>query len=166
MTRYQIGSGYIELDDKGRIIRLESWEGRNILAESGPLFRLGAGGKVLEPLLAQVCPKGLRFGFDGGRSLDTLMEQKDGYLRITVTRVEGGGLENIMFGPVLTSLDETIGDVVGVVQGGGTVLGVTALNIMTLPGFPREYPLPPATDSGRVLSLLSVDAFSIYDSAA
>ncbi len=94
------------------------------------------------------------------------MTQLEGYLRVTVTRAEGEGLENILFGPVLTSLDETIGDVVGVVQGQRTAIGVMALNMMTLPGFPREYPLHPAADTKRVLSMLSVDAFSIYDSAA
>lgn len=102
----------------------------------------------------------------GGGYLDAALEQKAGYLRVTVTEVRCRGLENILFGPVFTCLDETIGDVVGVVQGGGAALGVTALNIMTLPGFPREYPLPTAGDSRRVLSVLSVDAFSMYDSAA
>lgn len=139
---------------------------KDILSESGPLFRPGADKEVLEPIRMETDEKGMRFHFAGGRSMDAAVEQRDGYLRVTVARIEGEGLENVMFGPVQTCLDETIGDVVGVVQGEGMALGVTALNIMTLPGFPREYPLPSAADGDRVLSMLSVDAFSVYDSAA
>ena len=162
----QIGSGRIQLDGQGRVIRLESAEGKNLLDESGPLFRLGIDGAEIDPIRAESLPGGVGFHFPEGGYLEALLEEKDGYLRIKVTQAEAAGLENILFGPLLTCLDETIGDVVGVVQGGGTALGLTALNIATLPGFPREYPLHPAADPRRVLSMLSVDAFSPYDSAA
>lgn len=166
MVQYRIGDGLIELDERGYISRLETSEGKKLLTESGSFFRLGREGNVQDSIRAEAIQQGMRFHFPNGGCLEAAMIQMEGYLRVTVTRVEGDGIENILFGPVMTSLDETIGDVVGVVQGQGTAIGVSALNMMTLPGFPREYPLHPAVDTERVLSMLSVDAFSIYDSAA
>lgn len=166
MVQYKIGDGLIELDRRGYISRLETEEGKNLLTESGPFFRMGTKGEVQCPVGAEVTSQGMEFHFPNGGCLEASLTQMEGYLRVTVTRAEGAELENILLGPILTCLDEIVGDVVGVVQGQGTAVGVTALNMMTMPGFPREYPLHPRADAKRVLSMLSVDAFSIYDSAA
>ena len=41
-------------------------------------------------------------------------------------------------GPIVTSLNEVVGDVIGVVQGGIAAIGIQALNVKTLAGFPYE----------------------------
>lgn len=38
----------------------------------------------------------------------------------------------------MTSLNEVVGDVIGVIQGGMAAIGIQALNVKTLSGFPHE----------------------------
>ncbi|MDD7740706.1 MAG: hypothetical protein PUJ62_11725 [Lachnospiraceae bacterium] len=74
----------------------------------------------------------------------------------------------LAIGPVLTTLKDVVGDVVGVVQGGKAAIGIQALNIKTLPGFPYETEksvLYKRTEPTSVLTVSSLDysAMAAYE---
>lgn len=58
----------------------------------------------------------------------------------TVFEVEEcpGTIEFLKIGPIITTLKDVVGDVVGVVQGGDAAVGIQGLNTKTLSGFPYE----------------------------
>ena len=74
--------------------------------------------KMEEPLVMQVTEKETYTVF-------TVLECPDSF-------------DFLEIGPVVTKLNETVGDVVGVVQGGMAAVGIQALNVKTLAGFPYE----------------------------
>ena len=45
----------------------------------------------------------------------------------------------LLFGPLAVTINEVVGDVVGVAQGNGVAFGIQALNIKTNAGIPEEY---------------------------
>ena len=44
----------------------------------------------------------------------------------------------LLFGPLAVTINEVVGDVVGVAQGNGVAFGIQALNIITIAGIPED----------------------------
>ena len=78
-------------------------------------------------------------GFDDGGVVLVAICEMDNYLKITLEQQENSSYDAIMICPVKVSLCETVGDVIGVVQGKNLAFGMQALNIKTNAGIPQEY---------------------------
>lgn len=63
--------------------------------------------------------------------------EKETYTVFTVLECPDS-FDFLEIGPIVTSLNEVVGDVIGVVQGGMAAIGIQALNVKTLSGFPHE----------------------------
>ena len=63
--------------------------------------------------------------------------EKETYTVFTVLECPDS-FDFLEIGPIVTSLNEVVGDVIGVVQGGMAAIGIQALNVKTLAGFPYE----------------------------
>ena len=63
--------------------------------------------------------------------------EKETYTVFTVLECPDS-FDFLEIGPIVTSLNEVVGDVIGVVQGGMVAIGIQALNVKTLAGFPYE----------------------------
>ncbi|MBQ7839344.1 MAG: hypothetical protein IJ390_02495 [Lachnospiraceae bacterium] len=63
--------------------------------------------------------------------------QKEKYAVFEVTQCPEY-FDFLTVGPIVTTLNDVVGDVVGVVQGEDAAIGIQALNIKTLPGIPYE----------------------------
>ncbi len=72
----------------------------------------------------------------------------------------------LAFGPIATTLDDVVGDVVGVVQGGDAAIGIQALNIKTMSGFPYELASHRLHASGGATSSMTVGSIDYTAAAA
>ncbi len=169
MTEYVIGLGTVTLDSRGWIIALKDGGGMELLPDSfknHPFLRMGNGGKLFFPVAFSGTGEYMAFYFENGEVVKLSCRPKEGY---TVFRVESvpARCEALVFGPFLTGLKDVIGDIVGVVQGKNQAMGVQALNLKTLGGFPVEYEKDvDARVSRQPVSEISVDSLSYFDSAA
>jgi hypothetical protein len=65
------------------------------------------------------------------------VEEKDDYLSFEVTEVNPDSLVNaLVWGPYSVRMEETIGEIIGVVSGDSLAFGLQVLNVKTLGGFP------------------------------
>lgn len=78
-------------------------------------------------------------GFDDGGAVLLDVQQFDNYLKITLEQQENVSYDAFLLCPVKVSLCETVGDIIGVVQGKNLAFGIQALNIKTNAGIPQEY---------------------------
>ena len=76
------------------------------------------------------------------------IEEKDTYLTFELVKIEGDSeVELVVWGPYPTSINKTIGETVGVVRGDDFAIGLQALNIKTIGGYPwKENDCMPQID--------------------
>lgn len=168
MTRYQLGSAVLKLDNKGCVVSLLCDDGTEIipeLAKNEPFLQLGWEGSLIAP--NELKPEGncLEFTFGNGTKIKVTCTEKEEYATFRVEEMDGPA-DALVFGPIFATLAECIGDVVGVVQGGKWALGIQALNIKTLAGFPVEFKncvSPYISDT--IISELSVAPITYFESA-
>lgn len=166
MKEIKIGALDISLDSCGRLSFVQEKGGEPLESYSPfPLFRLDTEDGLLSPLSLTQNGDKLVFAFEGGRELLVNVTPKSGYAVFKAEKVTGT-VKNLIAGPIFTAIDKVIGDVVGVVQGEELALGIQALNDYTIPGFPRECERLPEATSDRIVSALSVDSLSYFESAA
>lgn len=169
MEKYVFGKAVLSLDDRGHIDAAFTEDQVSLLPEetgAQPFLQLGIKGVLFSPDCFVKKGSDLIFTFENRAEVWLSYTQKDSYAVFKVKKVPNE-TEVIVFGPFFSSLNDIIGDVVGVVQGGEWAVGVQALNSKTLAGFPveyRQYASPYV--SAEPLSQLSVDSFTYYDSAA
>lgn len=97
-----------------------------------------AGLELLTPVRAQTDGHTLVFFFEGGREVRLAFAESDVCVTFEAVEVPEDA-DALMFGPVFVTLDETVGDVIGVCRGQGLAFGMQALNIKTVQGIPQEY---------------------------
>jgi hypothetical protein len=110
---------------------------RNYVPDGKPgyLVRVKSMGKELAPARMTVKNNLLILAFDGGIELQVKAEQKNGYLKFELKKaVHPEKIEAILWGPFNTTIDETIGEVVGVVRNRDFAIGMRALNAKTIGG--------------------------------
>jgi len=114
--------------------------GKEVLLQSqkSALVSLMAGGAVLAPVKAERKDETLVFDFEGGRQVVLRFTQSDVCVTFEAVEVPADA-DALMFGPVFVTLDEAVGDVIGVCRGSGAAFGMQALNIKTVQGVPQEY---------------------------
>ena len=168
MVQFHIGKAQLKLDMRGRIASMVCLDGTELIpvdAEKQPFLQLGLNGRLISPSILKNDDKHMVFTFNNGTLVKLICTEKEDYSVFQVEEVNGEA-DALVFGPILTVLAESIGDIVGVVQGEKWALGIQALNIKTLGGFPIEFSscVSPYV-SQVVLSELSVAALSYYGSA-
>ncbi len=126
----------ISLDDSGFISSIQVC-GKQIALGKTPLVTLCFNNNIYRPNAASVTGSNIELCTDIGNVVLTFAES-DACVCFEVVSVPEDTYA-VVFGPVTVSIDEVIGDVIGVVQGEGVAFGAQALNIKTVEGLPALY---------------------------
>ncbi len=129
----------LEIDGRGAIARLaDPRTGRSFLPDgiTGHLVRVReAGGAELVPISVKAAKDLWTFAFDGGISLTVRASRKAGYLKFELVKaVRPERIDAVLWGPIPTTIGETVGEVVGVVRDAGQAIGIQTLNAKTCGG--------------------------------
>ncbi|MEV6583406.1 Ig domain-containing protein [Streptomyces sp. NPDC051582] len=145
-----VDAGYLRLgmDATGQVTSLvDRRTAQNHLASghgTAPLVSLVIGGQ-------QVKPTSLALGTDGslvfkntaaGYEVHVAVQDQSVYSTLTVTKViapEGADVQTLLWGPIPTSVTQTLGESVGIVRNGDFAIGMKPLTDRTEGGWPREY---------------------------
>ena len=118
-------------------------DGRNLLATNvaAPLLRLQVGSELVEPAgAAWEAASGrltLRYPKSGVEAVVSIRPHPT-HLTLELVGIHPtNGVDAALWGPFPTTLKRTVGEVVGVVRDEGFAVGLQALNIQTLGGFPE-----------------------------
>ena len=127
------------IGSRGEIVRLaDPRTGQNYAPDGhlGYLLRVkDTDGRELVPASVRVKKDLLAFAFDGGIGLSVRAAEKAGYLRFElVEAVHPEKIDAVLWGPILTTIGETIGAVVGVVRNADLAIGIQSLNAKTCGG--------------------------------
>lgn len=143
----------ISVGASGSITRMENRSsGTDYLAAgiSAPLLSLRVDGQVLSPREAtwNADTETLRLEYAGGRFALVGITEKTTHAALEVQSVsDAPGIALVLWGPYPTTMDDIIGETVGVVQEAGFALGLQALNPRTLGGYPwKENDAMPQLD--------------------
>ncbi|WP_215224072.1 hypothetical protein [Echinicola shivajiensis] len=144
----------IELNDKGELVSLRKPNSDTEYlsgAEKSPVLSLGINGQEYMPQSAEIDKEAglIQLGFDElGVNANILFEEKGSYVNFELKEISGDkSVDYVVWGPYKTNLSKRIGETVGVVQGDDYALGIQALNIRTLGGYPtNEDDTEPAYD--------------------
>jgi len=129
----------MEIDARGEIVRLTDPNGpRNYALEGHPgyLVRIrNVSGAELPPIGVKSQEDTMSFVFDGGIELTVRAAQKPEYLRFElIEAAHPEKIDAVLWGPILTTIDETVGEVVGVVRDADFAIGIQTLNSKTCGG--------------------------------
>jgi len=127
----------LSLDEKGLISELTCIKNELNYAAEEPAFLLGikTGGQILEPDGFKAKGEKLSYQFPGGIKVELKLQNKGDYLRLEVLGISGEGqVDAIVWGPIRTTIDETVGEFVGVVRNQDYAIGIQALNVKTTGG--------------------------------
>ena len=85
------------------------------------------------------------FTFADNLSVAVLLVEKPGYATLEVTSIvnpDGKDIRLVLWGPLPTTLTETVADKLGVVSNRDVAVGLLGVNAKTLGGWPMQYPAP------------------------
>ena len=138
-------------------------DGRSYLASSqpAPLLQVRVAGKLHAPESARWSGKTRRltlgFGAVGVTATLTVQAKPTHLVFALLEIIPKESVELVVWGPYPTVIGETIGEIIGVVRDLDTAVGIQALNVKTLGGFPgQESDIEPdstADDTGTYLDL-------------
>ncbi len=171
LVQLQTESATLNIGSNGALMAFSRRsDGLDYLAKNqpAPLLSLRSGGMLYAPDQAAWDAAAhrltLRFG-KSGLSARVRVVSKPSHLSFELVDVSPAGSADLaVWGPYPTSIRKTVGEVVGVVRDGTFALGLQALNIKTLGGYPendegsadRPYGAR-QTDFGSVLQAYSMD---------
>jgi len=141
-ARIQAGSLEIGITAEGRIGSFRDRDtGREYLPAGVPasLLSLRVEGKYMDPIEAGLEGNGelLRLTYEEGLEALVRIETRATHATFELEAVTGPPeVELAVWGPFPTTIDETIGETVGVVRGESFAMGIQGLNPKTLGGFP------------------------------
>jgi len=127
----------LSLDAQGTIIELTDILNDVNYAAQEPGFLVGvkSEGVILEPVGFKAEGDQLSYLFPGGIHVNLKAQNKEDYLRFEVAAVSyEERMDAILWGPVRTTISETIGEFVGVVRNQDYAIGIQALNVKTTGG--------------------------------
>ena len=171
LVQLQTESAALSIGSNGALMTFSRRsDGMDYLAKNqpAPLLSLRSGGTLLAPEGATWDATAhrltLRFG-KSGLSAQVRVISKTSHITFELIEIAPAGSADLaVWGPYPTSIRKTVGEVVGVVRDGTFALGLQALNIKTLGGYPendegsadRPYGAR-QTDFGSVLQAYSMD---------
>ena len=124
------------IDERGFVTALDVLR-NHIIREPFPLLRLCRDGNVYLPVRLTRTEDVYTFAFENGDAVKTAIESGKNGVSVEITEVDDAADAVCFFAE--TVLDEVIGEVVGVAQGGDVAFGMMALNRKTIEGFPFRY---------------------------
>ena len=128
----------MSIDSKGSVSSVKVC-GRDILYKRDcPLAAALSGGSVLFPVKMDAEGGSLSLTMEDGGRIVLQVKESDVCITLEVKDVSKK-YEAVMLVPVQVSANAAVGDIIGVVQGGGAAFGIQALNIKTCAGIPQEY---------------------------
>jgi hypothetical protein len=111
------------------------------------LIRIKVGEETFIPVGSKWEEDKVTVYFERGIIVILTVKQLDEYLKIEVTKTDDDNLIDILFyGPFPTIINETIGEIVGVVREDGYAMGIQSLNAKTTGG---RYLNPDGSDQAR-----------------
>lgn len=171
LVQLQTESATLSIGSNGSLLAFSRRsDGVDYLAKNqpAPLLSLRSGGTLHAPEGATWDATAhrltLRFG-KSGLSAQVRVISKTSHITFELIEISpAGSADQAVWGPYPTSIRKTVGEVVGVVRDDTFALGLQALNIKTLGGYPdndegsadRPYGARP-TDFGSVLQAYSMD---------
>ncbi|MGA5097051.1 NEW3 domain-containing protein [Streptomyces lavendulocolor] len=148
----QIQAGFLNigLDDTGTVVALtDSRTNVDYLAsgKSAPLISLVIGGVQHKPTSvteSSTVPGLFTFAnAQAGYEVDVRTTARTGYTTLEVTRVSaptGADVQTVLWGPLPTSITQTVGEVAGLVGNAAFTMGLKPLNDRTEGAWPADYP--------------------------
>lgn len=126
----------LSLDEKGAVTELADIQSQvNYAAETSFLVGIKSEGAILHPVDFVAEGEQLSYHFPDGLQLDLKVENKGAYLRMEVIRISDiQRVDAVLWGPIKTTITETIGEFVGVVRNQDFAIGIQALNVKTTGG--------------------------------
>lgn len=125
----------ISLDEE---LKISSFQGdREYLPENADayLVRLKVGEEILIPASTTWEGDTVTVSFDRSINLMLSIKELDKYLKIKVLEInDNNRIDVLFFGPIPTIIDETIGEIVGVVRENDYAIGIQSLNAKTTGG--------------------------------
>ncbi len=144
----------ITINDKGSIVNLiDVKTGKDYLLKDtlSSLMSVRIDNQIKHPESATAKDGQLTLAFENDILADIKVDEKETHVTfelIAITNKEA--VELIIWGPYANMIDEIIGETIGVVRGEGFTLGIQALNIKTMGGYPwNESDRMPAFDFVR-----------------
>ncbi len=141
----------VTIDDKGSLANLIDLKtGKDyILKDSlAPLLSVRINNQIMYPISAKTNDSTLLLNFENDIVAIIKTEEKETHITfelISITKKDS--VELIIWGPYPTSIQKTIGETIGVVRDENFAIGIQALNIKTLGGYPwNESDRMPAFD--------------------
>jgi len=141
------GGMKLSLNEKLRITSIYGDKEYLPLNAESYMIRIGAGDETLLPRSAEWNDNQVRVSFDNDIEVLLSFEEMDKYLKLEVVEVKNDDRMDILFyGPFQTTIDETVGEIVGVVREDGYAIGIQSLNAKTTGG---KFTNPDGSDSAR-----------------
>lgn len=136
---YRTAGFELALDGRGAIVRLVDLASARNYAPDGPpghLVRVKtAAGAELAPAAVRAARGRLIFGFADGIELEVRVSPRRGYLKFELIKAAPADrIDAVLWGPIRTTIRETVGEVVGVVRDGEFAVGIQTLNAKTCGG--------------------------------
>ena len=133
----------LKVDERGQVTRFyDATHDRERLApeQPAPLVAVKSGDTTLAPTAAEFLQGPevirLRYGTDG-ITVEVAVEEKDTHVVFEIVRAEPlDRLDAVVWGPYPVSINQTVGEVVGVVRDNDYAIGIQALNVKTVGGYP------------------------------
>ncbi len=141
----------IALNDKGHIVQLvDVATGTDYILKDtvAPIMSVRINNQIRHPKTASSTNDILRLDFDNGVIADIKIVEKETHCTFELVAITNNEIvELIIWGPYPTAIHKTISETVGVVRNDEFAIGIQALNIKTLGGYPwNESDRMPAFD--------------------
>ncbi|WP_111611640.1 hypothetical protein [Algoriphagus yeomjeoni] len=135
-----VGSLTLTINDKGSVVNLiDATTGKDYILKDtlAPLMSIRVNNKMIYPKYATIENGIINLTFENDVVAEVKMEEKETHLTfelISITNNEN--IELIVWGPFPTTIQKTISETVGVVRDDDFAIGIQALNLKTLGGYP------------------------------
>ncbi len=130
----------LEFDPAAKLTAItDKHTGKNYLphGETAPLLSIRIHGTYEEPVSACMENDSLIMNYPSGVTARVLVRQEPDYITFELIRINGKKeVELILWGPYPTTISEVIGETIGVVHNNSFAIGLQALNIKTIGGYP------------------------------
>ena len=140
MVQFQTSHIEIGIDTKGYISEIVDLNNqKNYLASDtiAPLLSYKANGDIFYPVSASYENNILSLVFENKLEAKITVEEKPSHITFELKEFNSQEqVELIVWGPIPTTIKKIIGETIGVVRGNDYAIGIQALNIKTLGGFP------------------------------
>jgi hypothetical protein len=140
-TQYQTSEFRLTIDQSGSLTSLfDMVHGKEYLApdQPAPFLSVLRGGKVEKPAKVTVTGNTLTFQFPQSKaSIEVAVSSKPTHLTFEIVRATPvDTIDGAIWGPYPTSINKTVGEIVGVVRDDRFAIGIQALNPKTIGSYP------------------------------